>query len=140
MATTINGHKEFTSVLAVEPTPCQGPFHVATASSEQPFKSSYSLAIIISQSELEDALGSKLLQSLVHIFPHGIEVLVSLVPQPKDLEENTDNHGEAGTGFPPSDSILCPSPPTKRPASAYRLLLTEQLNISSSAFSFHLQS
>lgn len=135
----ITSPKEFTSVLAAEPTPCQGPFHDATASSEQPFKPSHSLAIIISQPKLKDALGSKLLQSLVHIFSHGIEVLISLVPQPKDLEEKTDDQGEAGTGFLPSDSILCPSPPTNRPAIAYKPLLTEQLNISSSAFSFHLQ-
>ena len=92
---------EFISVLVVEPGPCQGPFHDALASSDQPFKPSYSLAIVISQPKFKDALGSKFLQSLVHILSHGIEVLVSLVAQPKDLEGNADECGEAGAGLFP---------------------------------------
>lgn len=39
---------EFTSALVVELTPCQSPFHDALASSDQPLKPRYSLAIIVS--------------------------------------------------------------------------------------------
>lgn len=70
-----------------------------SASSEQPLIPRHSLAIVISQPKLEDALGSEFLQSLVHVLPHCVEVLISLVPQPKDLEGNTHEHGEAGGGL-----------------------------------------
>lgn len=73
-----------------------------SASSEQPLSPRHSLAIVISQPKLKDALGSKFLQPFVHVLPHGIEVLISLVPQPKDLEGNVDEHGEAGAGLSPS--------------------------------------
>lgn len=73
-----------------------------SGSSDQPLSPRHSLAIIISQPQLKDALGSKFLQSLVHVLPHGIEVLVSLVPQPKDLEGNTHEHREAGGELSPS--------------------------------------
>lgn len=45
----------------------------------------YSLAIIITQPQLKDPLGTKLLQTLVHILAHGIEVLIGLIPKAKNL-------------------------------------------------------
>lgn len=45
----------------------------------------HSLSIIIAQPQLKDPLGTKLLQTLVHILAHGIEVLIGLIPKAKNL-------------------------------------------------------
>lgn len=45
----------------------------------------HSLPVIITKAQLKDALGAELLQPLVHILAHGIEVLVGLVPKTKYL-------------------------------------------------------
>lgn len=43
------------------------------------------LPIIVTKAQLKDALGAKLLQSLVHVLAHGIEMLIGLVPKAKHL-------------------------------------------------------
>ena len=45
----------------------------------------HSLPVIVAHSQLKDPLGTKLLQPLVHILAHGIEVLIGLVPKAKHL-------------------------------------------------------
>lgn len=45
----------------------------------------HSLPVVITKAQLEDALGAKLLQPLVHILAHGVEMLIGLVPKAKHL-------------------------------------------------------
>lgn len=45
----------------------------------------HSLPVVITKAQLKDALGTKLLQPLVHILAHGIEVLIGLVSKTKHL-------------------------------------------------------
>lgn len=43
------------------------------------------LAIVITHAQFKDALGAELLQPLVHILAHGVEVLIGLVAKAKYL-------------------------------------------------------
>lgn len=64
----------------------------------------HSLPIVIAHPQLEDPLGAELLQPLVHILAHGIEVLVGLVPETKHLcgpRDGFEAWSAVRGGFPP---------------------------------------
>ena len=44
-----------------------------------------SLPVVVAQPQIKDPLGAELLQPLIHVLAHGIEVLVGLVPEGKHL-------------------------------------------------------
>lgn len=78
----------------------------------------HSLPIVIAHPQLKDPLGAELLQPLVHVLAHGIEVLIGLVPKTKHLcgqRGGSEAGSGSGVGFPRAGHTACTLGPPRLP-------------------------